>query len=362
MKVELKNIGKKYEGRTEYTLDNINLSIQSKEFIAILGPSGCGKTTLLRMIAGLNSITKGDLLFDGKRVNEISPADRKLSMVFQSYALYPQMTVYKNIAYGLEIRKVRKDIVDYRVRGVADVLQISEYLHNKPSDLSGGQRQRVAIGRAIARKPKLFLMDEPLSNLDAKLREKMRKEIVEIHQMVGSTTIYVTHDQLEAMTMASKIVLLDGGVIQQFDKPINLYNKPANIFVAKFIGSPTMNFFEGRYANGEFVSNEGGVKLKISHKFEEEREITLGFRSETLTVVPATTKNATKVKVTFIENLGKEQQIFVSIPNGKEIVASVNQFDQFKVGQTIHLSINEKGIHYFDSKTTKRIEVKGKKS
>jgi len=211
--VTMKKIGKKYEGRDEFTLKDINLEIENKDFCVILGPSGCGKTTLLRMIAGLNSITEGDLLFDGKRMNKVAPKDRDIAMVFQSYALYPHMTVYDNMAFSLSMRKERKQLIDERVREAAKVLQIEDNLYVKPSDISGGQRQRVALGRAMVRNPKVFLMDEPLSNLDAKLREHMRVELVRLHKQLGTTTIYVTHDQTEAMTMASKIVLMDDGKI-----------------------------------------------------------------------------------------------------------------------------------------------------
>ena len=214
MKVELKNIGKKYEGREEFTIRHIDLEIKEKDFCVILGPSGCGKTTLLRMIAGLNSVTEGDILFNEKRMNTVSSKDRDIAMVFQSYALYPHMTVYENMAFSLSMRKERKKVIDERVMEAAELLQIQDYLYSKPSDISGGQRQRVALGRAMVRNPKVFLMDEPLSNLDAKLREHMRVELVRLHKTLGTTTIYVTHDQTEAMTMADLIVLLDKGKIQ----------------------------------------------------------------------------------------------------------------------------------------------------
>ena len=264
MKVSLKNIGKKYEGREEFTLRNIDLEIEDKDFCVILGPSGCGKTTLLRMIAGLNSITEGDLLFNDKRMNKVPSKDRDIAMVFQSYALYPHMTVYDNMAFSLAMRKERKSVIDERVREAAELLQITNYLHSKPSDISGGQRQRVALGRAMVRKPRVFLMDEPLSNLDAKLREHMRVELVRLHKSLETTSIYVTHDQTEAMTMATKIVLMNEGKIQQAGKPDEFYNKPANLFVARFIGSPTMNVFEGKIEGGRFISNDGSIKASPS--------------------------------------------------------------------------------------------------
>ena len=269
MKVELKNIGKKYEGREEFTIRHINLDIESKDFCIILGPSGCGKSTLLRMIAGLNSITEGELLFNGKLMNKVASKDRNIAMVFQSYALYPHMTVYDNMAFSLAMRKMDKRIIHERVLEAAKILQIEKYLYSKPSDISGGQRQRVALGRAIVRKPAVFLMDEPLSNLDAKLREHMRVELVRIHQSLGTTSIYVTHDQTEAMTMGTKICLLDKGVIQQFGKPEEFYNKPANLFVAKFIGSPTMNVINGKIQGGIFVSDSGVVKINVDERLKE---------------------------------------------------------------------------------------------
>ena len=254
MKVTLDNIGKKYEGRENFTIRNIDLSIEDGDFCVILGPSGCGKSTLLRMIAGLNSITEGTLYFDEKIMNKVEPKDRDIAMVFQSYALYPHMTVYDNMAFALQMKKERKEVIHQRVMEAAKTLQIEDYLYNKPSDISGGQRQRVALGRAMVRKPAVFLMDEPLSNLDAKLREHMIVEIVRLHKQLETTSIYVTHDQTEAMTMATKIILLDKGKIQQVGKPEDFYNKPENLFVARFIGSPTMNIFQGRMEDGYFVN------------------------------------------------------------------------------------------------------------
>ncbi|HZK34132.1 MAG TPA: ABC transporter ATP-binding protein, partial [Bacillota bacterium] len=286
MRVELKNIGKKYEGREEFTIRGVDLVIEDQEFCVILGPSGCGKSTLLRMIAGLNSITEGDLLFNDKRMNRVPPKDRDIAMVFQSYALYPHMSVYENMAFSLSMRKESKHVIDKRVREAAELLQITDNLYSKPSDISGGQRQRVALGRAMVRKPKVFLMDEPLSNLDAKLREHMRIELVRLHKSLGTTTIYVTHDQTEAMTMATTIILLNDGSIQQVGKPDEFYNKPANLFVAGFIGSPTMNVFEGTMEEGKFHSKDSNIVLtpleKDRQKLQayEGKKIFLGIRSE----------------------------------------------------------------------------------
>jgi len=242
--VELINISKQYDGDGPIAVDNVNLHIEDGEFVVLVGPSGCGKSTALRMVAGLESISGGDMMIDGRRVNDVAPKDRDIAMVFQNYALYPHMSVAKNLAYPLRIAKVGKAERDKRVQEVAKTLQLDEYLDRKPGNLSGGQRQRVAMGRALIRQPAVFLMDEPLSNLDAKLRVYMRSEIARIQHELGVTTIYVTHDQVEAMTMGDRVVVLKGGILQQVDSPQNLYDSPANLFVAGFIGSPAMNLVE----------------------------------------------------------------------------------------------------------------------
>ena len=250
------NINKIYDNNVQAVFD-FNLEVQDKEFIVFVGPSGCGKSTTLRMIAGLEEITDGELYIDGKLVNDVHPKDRDIAMVFQSYALYPHMSVYENMAFGLRIKRMPKEEIDQRINAAAETLGLIPYLKRKPKALSGGQRQRVALGRAIVREPKVFLMDEPLSNLDAKLRVQMRGEITKIHQRVGATTIYVTHDQTEAMTMADRIVIMKDGYIQQIGTPEEVYNRPANMFVAGFIGSPSMNFFKGEYSNGRVTLKEG---------------------------------------------------------------------------------------------------------
>ena len=316
MKVELKNLGKKYEGREDFTIRGIDLEIESKDFCVILGPSGCGKSTLLRMIAGLNSITEGELLFGDKVMNKVASKDRNIAMVFQSYALYPHMTVYDNMAFSLAMRKMDKKLIHERVLDAARVLQIEKYLYSKPSDISGGQRQRVALGRAIVRKPAVFLMDEPLSNLDAKLREHMRIELVRIHRDLDTTTIYVTHDQTEAMTMATRIVLLDKGVIQQVGKPEEFYNKPNNIFVARFIGSPTMNILEGHIRNGHFISNSEEIVIKANEadrerlKEYEGKKVSIGIRSERF-LSGKEHENRFKAVIEVVEMLGKEKSLYV---------------------------------------------------
>lgn len=361
MQVLMKNIGKKYEGREEFTLRHINLEIKSRDFCVILGPSGCGKSTLLRMIAGLNSITEGELIFGDRVVNQVPPKDRDIAMVFQSYALYPHMTVYDNMAFSLKMRKERKGIIDKRVKDAAKLLQIENYLYSRPSDISGGQRQRVALGRAIVRNPGIFLMDEPLSNLDAKLREHMRIELVRIHQQMKTTTIYVTHDQTEAMTMATKIILLDKGQIQQAGSPDEFYNTPANTFVAQFIGSPTMNLIEGTMVNGVFRTENDEVCIEPSSadalrlNAYEGKKVIAGIRSERFLSKEKTEKNRFGIHVDVIENLGKEQSLFVKLPSGKDLVMTMPGHYNFTQGQAEEFAFDAEAMHYFDGETKQRI-------
>lgn len=360
MNVIFKNIGKKYEGRDEFTLRNINLEIQDKDFCVILGPSGCGKTTLLRMIAGLNSVTEGDLMFGDMRVNKVPSKDRDIAMVFQSYALYPHMTVYENMAFSLSMRKERKKIIHERVMEAAEVLQITDYLYSKPSDISGGQRQRVALGRAMVRKPSVFLMDEPLSNLDAKLREHMRVELVRLHKQLETTTIYVTHDQTEAMTMATKIVLMNDGKIQQAGKPDEFYHTPNNIFVAKFIGSPTMNLVEGTMQSGKFVSNDGVFKITPADeditalKAFEGKGVTLGLRPERF-VLGEDKTNTVEVLVDVIEMLGKEKILYVKTSTDEELIISTPGHLMFEPDNKYTFGIDSDALHFFSSETGLRI-------
>ncbi|ONI40201.1 ABC transporter ATP-binding protein [Candidatus Epulonipiscium fishelsonii] len=360
MKVLLDNVGKKYEGRENFTLRHIDLEIEDKDFCVILGPSGCGKSTLLRMIAGLNSITEGDLIFGDRRVNKVPSKDRDIAMVFQSYALYPHMTVYDNMAFSLAMRKEPKKLIHERVMEAAKVLQIENYLYSKPSDISGGQRQRVALGRAMVRKPKVFLMDEPLSNLDAKLREHMRVELVKLHKALETTSIYVTHDQVEAMTMATKIVLMDGGKIQQVGKPEDFYNRPENVFVAKFIGSPTMNLVEGKMRGGKFVSDDGAITLNPSDadaqklKEYENKSIIVGIRSERF-ITENMTENILDCTLDIVELLGKEKTIYARYSNGKTFVVTIPGHLQFKVGDNYKLAFDKEALHFFDGETNLRI-------
>ena len=260
--VELKHVNKVYNKKVHAVID-FNLKIRKKEFIVFVGPSGCGKSTTLRMIAGLEDISSGELYINGEYCNDLSPKDRDIAMVFQSYSLYPNMTVYDNLAFSLKVRHLPKEEIDQRVKSAAEILEIKDYLERKPKELSGGQRQRVALGRAIVRNARLFLMDEPLSNLDAKLRVTMRSEIIRLHKAIGSTTIYVTHDQTEAMTMADRIVVMKKGYIQQVGSPVEIYRHPANLFVASFIGSPAMNVLEGTYDKGTITFKDGN-KVQLS--------------------------------------------------------------------------------------------------
>jgi multiple sugar transport system ATP-binding protein len=360
MKVELVNIGKKYEGRENFTIRNIDLVIDSNQFCVILGPSGCGKSTLLRMIAGLNSITEGDLLFNGKRMNRVEPKDRDIAMVFQSYALYPHMTVYENMAFSLKMANERKAVIHESVLAAAETLQISEYLYSRPSEISGGQRQRVALGRAMVRNPAVFLMDEPLSNLDAKLREHMRVELVRLHKALNTTSVYVTHDQTEAMTMADIIVLLDEGKVQQQGAPSEFYNKPANLFVAGFIGSPTMNVFHGSIQEGLFRSENGLVVVEPNAEDAralqpyEGKKVCMGIRSERFHAGKVE-KNSIEVKIDVIEMLGKEQLLYCKFPDGEEVVISEPGHYEYGMDEDHHFNFDLDGLHFFDAETTERI-------
>ena len=366
MEIKIKDLGKKYEGNKAYTLVDLNAEIKSGDFAVLLGPSGSGKTTLLRMIAGLNSITKGDLLFDNRRVNELSPKDRDIAMVFQSYALYPHMNVYDNIAFGLKLAKTKKTLINRKVKDVAKILDIEEFLYSKPADLSGGQRQRVALGRAIARKPAIFLMDEPLSNLDAKLREKMRVELVRIHNMMNTTTIYVTHDQLEAMTMATKIILINEQQIVQIGTPDQIYNKPNSIFAAKFIGTPSMNMIPGYIKDDHFVSDDGNIKVKplkkhldYFKKFGVEKLI-LGIRPKDIKVnakSKAKPDFSKDIAIDVIENLGATLLLTLKVTHSLDITVSIDNsyLNNFKSGDNINVSAESSTFHFFDQDSNQRI-------
>ncbi|MBP3924922.1 sn-glycerol-3-phosphate ABC transporter ATP-binding protein UgpC [bacterium] len=326
--VILKNLVKVYDKKR--VINNINLEIKDKEFIVLVGASGCGKSTVLRMIAGLEDITDGEIYIGDKKVNDVHPKDRDIAFVFQSYALYPHMTVRENIAFGLKMRKVDKKTIDEKVKQAAEILDLNEYLDRKPKQLSGGQRQRVALGRAIVRNPKVFLMDEPLSNLDAKLRVQMRSEIKKLHERLQTTFIYVTHDQTEALTMGDRIVVFNNGVIQQVDTPENIYNNPANTFVAGFIGAPQMNFIDGNL---------------------------LGLGDYTVGVRPEKMISGGEIKLTvdidMTELLGSEKIAYFNIGDKK---CSAKLDADFQIGKTLDLSINKNDVYLFDKQTGDRAE------
>lgn len=356
--IELKKICKKYPNAAKNSVTDFNLEINEKEFIAFVGPSGCGKSTTLRMIAGFEDITSGELYIDGKLMNEVKPCDRGIAMVFQNYALYPHMTVEKNISYGLKNMKVPADKIKEKVDWAIDILGLSEYRYRKPKNLSGGQRQRVALGRAIVKDSKVFLMDEPLSNLDAKLRVSMRNEISKLHRELGSTTIYVTHDQVEAMTMADRIVIMKDGVVQQVGKPMELYEHPVNKFVAGFIGSPQMNFYDVSI-DGNIVKFSDGKTMKlpesvISKLGGKTSGLILGIRGEDIKLeaqsldVYKDTKQSAAIENT--EVMGNENNLYFTF-GGTVTIARVSKYEISRVGDTIEFVFNPSRIHFFDKET-----------
>ena len=363
--ISLKNVYKIFDDGTT-AVNDFSLEIADKEFIILVGPSGCGKSTTLRMIAGLEHITKGELKIGDRIVNDVAPKDRDIAMVFQSYALYPHMTVYKNMAFGLELRKMPKDEIDKRVREAARVLDIEHLLKRKPKALSGGQRQRVALGRAMVRSPSVFLLDEPLSNLDAKLRTNMRTEIKKLHQRLGTTFIYVTHDQTEAMTMGDRIVVMKDGVIQQVDSPQNLYKHPQNMFVAGFIGSPQMNFLDAevKSKNGKIFLSLAENELDVTDSFAKKNEIKeyfnksvkVGIRPEDVTVDNEfIVKNPDKVltaKLEVSELMGSESYLYLDY-SGQKLTARVAA--DSPANETVELGILTDRIHLFDPNSTSNI-------
>ena len=375
--LSLKHINKTYPNGFEAVKD-FNLEIEDKEFIIFVGPSGCGKSTTLRMIAGLEDITSGELKIGDKVVNDVEPKDRDIAMVFQNYALYPHMTVYDNMAFGLKLRKVPKDQIDKMVREAAKILDLEPLLDRKPKALSGGQRQRVAMGRAIVRDPKVFLMDEPLSNLDAKLRGQMRIEISKLHQRLGTTIIYVTHDQTEAMTMGDRIVVMKDGYIQQIDTPTNLYNDPVNQFVAGFIGSPQMNFIDAKLlkVDGKYVVEFGsedtkttrGVKYQVAvpeSKVDPEvleplvdQEVVLGVRPECIHDEPAFLAQATtgviNTTVEVTEMMGAETYLYLNC-EGIQLTARVSPRSDVRPQDELKVAIDPNRIHIFEKETEKAV-------
>jgi len=360
--VVLKHVTKIFDKKV-VAVQDVNIEIADKEFVVLVGPSGCGKSTTLRSVAGLEEVTEGEIYIDGRQVNDVPPKDRDIAMVFQNYALYPHMTVYQNMAFGLKLRKYPKAEIEGRVREAAEILGIEDLLDRRPKALSGGQRQRVAVGRAIVRKPKVFLFDEPLSNLDAKLRVQMRKEISMLHSRLGATMIYVTHDQVEAMTMGDRIVVMKDGIVQQIDTPLNLYDRPANKFVAGFIGSPAMNFMEGTLSpdgNGGLVFEEGQVHIGISPKYAEHlrdyvgREVVFGIRPEDIfdprLSEAAEEKAAIQAKVEVVEPMGSE--IYLDLTTGKTpFVARIDTAHVPRVGDEVELVLDVSRARFFDRDT-----------
>ncbi len=358
--IEFKNICKKYPGADKNTVDDFNLSIEEKEFIAFVGPSGCGKSTTLRMVAGFEEITGGELWIDGKKVNETAPRDRGIAMVFQNYALYPHMTVEKNIGYGLKNMKLPAEEIQKKVDWAIGILGLESFRYRKPKNLSGGQRQRVALGRAIVKNQKVFLMDEPLSNLDAKLRVSMRTEISRLHRELGATTIYVTHDQVEAMTMADRIVIMKDGIAQQAGAPMELYDHPANQFVAGFIGSPQMNFFDVT-VEGDCVTFCDGCSIRLPKETMEKLKgkrgaMTLGVRGEDIRLDEKSMgiykECVKKAVITDTEIMGNENNLYFMF-GGNQTVARVSKEEAHRIGDEISFVFLPSKLHFFDKATGK---------
>jgi multiple sugar transport system ATP-binding protein len=336
-------------GSTE-VLHGVNVEIEDGEFVILVGPSGCGKSTLLRMIAGLENITAGEIAIGARVVNNVAPKERDIAMVFQNYALYPHMTVRDNMAFSLSLAKVAKATIDQQVARAAQILGLTQYLNRYPRQLSGGQRQRVAMGRAIVRDPQVFLFDEPLSNLDAKLRVAMRAEIKELHQRLTTTTVYVTHDQIEAMTMADKIVVMNGGKVEQIGAPLELYDRPENLFVAGFIGSPAMNFLHGHIANGAFRA-EGGAALPLpAGDGPDGRPAVYGIRPEHFQLSP----EGLPAVVHVVEPTGSETQVMAEFA-GASVICAFRERVSAKPGETIRVSPDPALVHLFDAGTGQRL-------
>jgi multiple sugar transport system ATP-binding protein len=363
--VTLRNLTKTF--KNVVAVNNVNLEIRDKEFLVLVGPSGCGKTTALRMVAGLEEATSGEILIGERLVNDVSPKDRDIAMVFQNYALYPHMTVYKNMAFALELRRTPREEIKKRVGAVAEMLGLGHLLERKPKQLSGGQRQRVALGRAIVREPKVFLMDEPLSNLDAKLRVQTRAELIKLHRRLGITTIYVTHDQVEAMTMGDRIAVMNDGLVQQVEAPLTLYNQPANIFVAGFIGSPAMNLIPARVAaEGDGLMIDAG-SFKVQAPAERVaalqpyagKEIVYGVRPEdildrALSTVPATPGNTIKALVEVTEPMGDRIHLYLTA-GSQNLVANVDAESKVQEEHEAEFVLDLAKTHAFDKQTEQAI-------
>ncbi|HEX5874191.1 MAG TPA: ABC transporter ATP-binding protein [Pyrinomonadaceae bacterium] len=346
MSVEFRNVSKHFGGNR--VVDDLSLRIDDGEFVVLLGPSGCGKTTTLRMLAGLESVTSGDIYIGGQRVNDVPTQHRDLAMVFQSYALYPHMTIAENIGYPLRVRKIEKTERAERVNRVAAMLEIESLLDRKPRQLSGGERQRVALARAIVREPRAYLMDEPLSNLDARLRVQMRGELKRLQHQLGTTTIYVTHDQAEAMTLASRVAVMSKGRLQQFDTPMNIYERPANRFVAEFVGSPSMNFVDGTIEGGVFVSDSLRIPLNRSQldQFSTQTKLTIGIRPEHVHVLTEPHDSAIPASVYVTELMGNETFVFVSVGPHRLIARAPADF-RAEVESKVWLQLATEKLHFF---------------
>ncbi|MBC6762479.1 MULTISPECIES: ABC transporter ATP-binding protein [Corynebacterium] len=379
--IELKHVYKRFPDG-HIGVEDANLKIDDGEFIILVGPSGCGKSTMLNMIAGLEDISEGDLLIDGERMNDVAPKDRDIAMVFQSYALYPHMNVRENIAFPLNLAKLPKKEIEKKVNEAAEILDLTEFLDRKPAHLSGGQRQRVAMGRAIVRRPKVFLMDEPLSNLDAKLRVQMRTEIAQLQERLSTTTVYVTHDQTEAMTLGDRVVVLKKGVIQQIGAPQELYHRPVNVFVAGFIGSPAMNFLPATVLDDGHSADTALGHLPLPEKFAPGRKVIVGLRPEAFEDAALTDDNCdaptVEVEVSVLEAMGSEQFIHFPLPEidlkghaaAEEagladnphamLVARVDAESNVRRGQKITLAINTDKLNVFDSESGENLALKAK--
>ena len=353
LSISFRNVSKQF-GNTN-VVDDLSLEINDGEFVVLLGPSGCGKTTTLRMLAGLESATSGDILINNQRINDVPTQHRDLAMVFQSYALYPHMTVAENISYPLRVRKLNNGERDERVRRVSALLEIEALLDRKPKQLSGGERQRVALARAIVREPRAYLMDEPLSNLDARLRVQMRGELKRLQHQLGTTTIYVTHDQAEAMTLAHRVAIMRKGQLQQFDKPLKIYEEPANRFVAEFVGSPSMNFIEGEISDGRFVSRDISLTLSQSkHAHLSRSKTNLGIRPEHLRISRIAENEALAARVYVTELMGNESFVFLTIGGNKLIARAPADF-RAEEEEQVWLRFAMDKVYLFDSESGLRI-------
>ncbi len=350
-KVQLRDVRKSYADNE--VIHGVSIDVADGEFIVIVGPSGCGKSTLLRMVAGLEALTGGDIVIGDRVVNTLEPKDRDIAMVFQNYALYPHMSVFDNMAYGLKIRKVSKSDIEAQVKRAAEILELGPLLDRKPRQLSGGQRQRVAMGRAIVREPAVFLFDEPLSNLDAKLRVQMRFEIQKLHRRLGTTSLYVTHDQVEAMTLAQRMIVMNAGRAEQIGTPMDVYQNPASVFVAGFIGSPAMNFLEGKADGAGHIALEGAGSVPTATKLVAGRRVTVGIRPEHLTPAGAGAGSVTG-NVELVEALGADTLMHFSV-NGRMLIARLAQSARATVGEALTFTVASEHVYVFDVETGRRV-------